>query len=303
MSTEKIIAPPAGPTMQERVARLSTYGMYAGLPPHYIEASVRRAAAAIEADKLTPGQERAIARKDGAIAVIPMRGVIVPREDRYSQYFGEVGAENTAERIRAAVADQRVKAIVIDIDSPGGSVNGLTEANAAIRALRGKKPIVAHADWNMASAAYWIGCAADEIIASPSAMVGSVGVITWFADVQEQMKMLGITVTPYSKPDDKADGWGMWQNTDKFDARMKQEIADAYEQFVSDIAASRSIDRAAVLENWAGFYVAKRAKLYGMIDKIRSMSETFAAYTNTANNGLTQARRNQVALHKLNGAS
>jgi len=292
------VSPPAtGPTMQERLARLSTHGLVACLPPQYIQATVQRA---MEAEKITPGQERAVARKDGAIAVVSMRGVIVPREDRYSQYFGEIGAENIADRVRAAVADARVKAIVLDIDSPGGSVNGLTEANAAIRALRGKKPIVAHADWNMASAAYWIGCAADEIVASPSAQVGSVGVITWFADVQEQMKMLGMKVTPYSKPDDKADGWGMWENTEKFDARMKQEIADAYEQFVSDIAACRSIDRAKVLADWAGYYVAKRAKLYGMVDKVRPMSETFAAYTNAANSGATSAR-NKLAVTKLKG--
>lgn len=283
--------PPPQPSMRERLARLSSNGLIACLPPQHILASVAR---------ITPAQERSVAKKDGAIAVIPMRGVVVPREDRYSQMFGEFGAENTAERVRAAVADTRVKAVVLDIDSPGGNVLAVTEAAAAIRALRGKKPIIAHADWTMASAAYWIGCAADEIVASPSANVGAVGVISWSVDETKLLAEMGVTYTRYAKPDDKGDGWGMWPNTDKFDARMKASIASAYKQFVDDIAASRSIDRAAVLEDWAFAYEAKKAQLLGMVDKVRPMSETFAAYT--ANNGAPTAARNKLAVLKLKGS-
>ncbi len=291
MSTETIITPPTGPSMQERLARLAGNGLVSCLPPVHIAAT---------AGRITPAQERSVAKKDGAVAVIPVRGVIVPREDRYSSFFGEVGAENTAERVRSAVADTRVKAIVLDIDSPGGNVAGVTEAAALIRSLRGKKPIVAHADWTMCSAAYWIGCAADEIVASPSAVVGAVGVITMFVDQTEMLKQLGVTVTPYAKPDDKADGWGMWPNTDKFDARMKADIAAAYKQFVDDIAASRTIDRAAVEADWAFAYGAPKAKLLGMVDKVRTMSETFAAYT--ANTGVgvqaDQTRQKKLGLLK-----
>lgn len=290
MTTNDTTPPAAGPTMQARLERLISNGPVACLPPPYIAATAAR---------ITPAQERSVAKKDGAVAVIPVRGVIVPREDRYSPFFGEVGAEDTAERVRAAVADNRVKAIVLDIDSPGGNVNGVTEANALIRSLRGKKPIVAHADWTMASAAYWIGCAADEIVASPSAQVGAVGVISMYADVQEMMKLAGVKMTPYAKPADKADGWGYWENTDKFDARMKQEINDLYAQFVADIRASRDgSDAAAIEADWAGVYIAKRAKLLGMVDKVRAMSETFAAYTTTANTGL-QASRNKLAFLSL----
>lgn len=278
----------AAPTMQERLARLSANGLVACLPPQYIAASAAR---------ITPGQERATAKKDGAVALIPVYGTIVPREDRYSQFFGETGAENTAERVRVAVADSRVKAIVLHVDSPGGNVNGVTEAAALIRSLRGRKPIVAHADFNMASAAYWIASAADEIVASPSAQIGAVGVIAMVQDVQGMMEKEGIKMTAYAKPSDKADGWGYWDNSEKFDARMKLEISEAYAQFVNDIAASREIDRAAVEAEWAGYYNAKRAKLLGMVDKVRSISETFAAYT-VVNSGSMQAARNKLALLK-----
>lgn len=280
------------PSMRDRLARLSANGLIACLPPQFIAASVAR---------ITPAQERAVAKKDGSIAVVPMRGVVVPREDRWSPLFGEFGAENTAERVRVAAADPRIKAIVLDIDSPGGNVLGVTEAANAIRAARGKKPIVAHADWTMASAAYWMGCAADEIVASPSATVGAVGILSMFVDETKMLDLLGVKITPYAKPDDKGDGWGMWPNTDKFDARMKQSIADAYKQFVDDIAASRTIDRAAVLEDWAFAYEAKRALLLGMVDKVRPMSETFAAFSASQPGTNPQTARNKLALLKHKG--
>lgn len=287
---------PQPPALRDRIARLNAMGPVALASWQMVDASVRRAISAVDAEKLTPAQERRTAAQPGAVAVIPVRGVIVPREDRYSQMFGEVGAEDTANRVRQAVADSRVKAVVLDIDSPGGNVLGVTEANAAIRELRGKKPIIAHADWVMCSAAYWIGCAADEVVASPSALVGACGVITMAVDETKFLDDLGIKVTPYAKPDDKADGWGMWPNTDKFDARMKRDVADCYGQFVADIVASRpNTDPKLIQDEWAFHYQARRAKLLGMVDKVRTMSQTFAVYT--ANTG-NQAAQNRLALLK-----
>lgn len=287
---------PQLPTVRDRISRLNAMGPVALASWQMLDASVRRAVAGNDAEKITPAQERRTAAQTGSVAVIPVRGVIVPREDRYSQMFGEVGAEDTANRVRQAVADSRVKAVVLDIDSPGGNVLGVTEAHAAIRELRGKKPIIAHADWVMCSAAYWIGCAADEVIASPSALVGAVGVITMAVDETKFLDELGVKVTPYAKPDDKADGWGMWPNTEKFDARMKRDVAECYGQFVADITAARpSADPQVIQDEWAFHYQARRAKLLGMVDKVRTMSQTFAAYT--ANTG-NQAARNRLALLK-----
>jgi membrane-bound ClpP family serine protease len=72
--------------------------------------------------------------------------------------------------------DPNVKAVVIDVDSPGGSVDGVAELFDQIYSARGSKPITAISNTLMASAAYWIGTAADELVVSPSGQVGSVGV-------------------------------------------------------------------------------------------------------------------------------
>lgn len=281
-----------GITMRDRIARLaSSGGVCAVLPPSAIAATLAR---------VDPRTERSIAMKDGAVAIIPVRGVIVPREDRYSQMFGEVGAENTAERVRVAVEDKRVKAVVLDVDSPGGSVRGVTEAANVIRSLRGKKPIVAHADWTMASAGYWLCSGADEICGAPSADIGACGVIAMSVDETKFYAEMGITFTPYAEPADKADGWGMWPNSEKFEPRMRAFVKDSYNQFAADVAAGRGVERAAFTAEWAGLYSAKRALLLGMIDKVRAMSDTFAAYTATTGNQVARARL-QTDLLKAKG--
>lgn len=276
------------PTMQERYARLFSYGPVAMSVEHLPQVISR----------IDPRTERAIANAPGFIAIIPMRGVIVPREDRYSQMFGEVGSEDTVRRIQAAVSDKQVKAVVLDVDSPGGSVSGLQEAVAAIQAIDTNKPIIAHADYTMASAAYHIACGCDEIVGCPSAQIGAVGVLSSFFDYTENLAQNGVKATPFAKPDDKADGWGLWPNSDKFEPRMKQAVADAYDVFASTVSAARGVDKAAILADWAGMYAAPRAKALGMIDKIRPMADTLGAYS-PSSTGQTSLIASKLRLRRL----
>lgn len=283
---------PSGPTMRDRLARLASNGLCSVLPPAHIEATVAR---------IDPRTERAVASREGNVALVSVRGVICPREDRYSMYYGEVGAEDTVRRVAEAVADPNVKAVVVAFDSPGGNVAAVPESYAALRALRGKKPIVAQADHTMASAAYWLALGCDEICAAPSAGVGAVGVITMSVDETKYWADLGITFTAYAKPADKADGWGMWPNSEKFDARMQTMIDETYAQFIAAVLESRpSVSKEDVQNDWAGFYNAERAKLYGMIDKVRSIQQSFAAYT-AITTVQTQGARNALNLLQVKG--
>jgi ClpP class serine protease len=105
------------------------------------------------------------------------------------------------------LADSDVKAIVLDVDSPGGVISGVAELAGELRGLRGgAKPIVAHADYLVASAAYWIASQADEIIATPSALVGSVGVYSMHVDQSGWLEQLGIKVTLVAEPAQKVEG-------------------------------------------------------------------------------------------------
>ncbi|MBK8434507.1 MAG: S49 family peptidase [Chloroflexi bacterium] len=123
----------------------------------------------------------------GGTMVIPVQGYIVPRSNRMlEEWFGVTGINRIKAQLREAMANPSVGRILFDVDSPGGSVEGVAELASEIVAARGKKPMTAVANGLMASAAYWIGSAADEIVVTPSGMVGSIGVLA----VHEEMSGL-----------------------------------------------------------------------------------------------------------------
>lgn len=282
---------PQLPPMHERIARWGSFGPLSLSLSHL----------PLMAGRINPRTERAVAAQPGGVGVIPFRGVVVPREDAFSKWMGEVGVEDTVARIAAMLADNAVKVIILDVESPGGSVSGVTEAVAAVRAMPRNKLIIAHADYLMASAAYHFSMCADEIDANPTAQVGCVGVLAPFMDQQKMLAELGIEFTSFAMPEDKGDGWGYWQNTAKFAPRREQEVAEAYKIFVDDILASRpDMTREAILADWAGCYNAPRAKLLGMVDKVRPIAETFGAYSNPESTGApVSLLRRQLELNAL----
>ena len=99
----------------------------------------------------------------GGVAVLHMEGVIAPKANMFMRISGGLSTQMATRQLESAVADPRVRSIVLALDSPGGSVIGTPEMATAVRALSAEKPIVTHSDGNLASAAYWIGAAANGI--------------------------------------------------------------------------------------------------------------------------------------------
>ena len=95
---------------------------------------------------------------------------------------------------------------MFDVDSPGGSVLGATEFARTLRAARDTKHLIAHAHYQMASAAYWIGACCHEIVASPSSMVGSIGVYSIHEDLSAALEQLGVKLTYISAGKYKVEG-------------------------------------------------------------------------------------------------
>src|SRR5690606_31422373 len=129
------------------------------------------------AARISKKQDGEIARREGAVAVIPVHGVLAPKMDLLTEFSGGTSYVGLQSALEAAIADDDVKAVVLDIDSPGGAVPGAQELGEAIRSLRGgDKPIIAQVNHLAASAAYWIASQADEVVVSPSGRAGSIGV-------------------------------------------------------------------------------------------------------------------------------
>ena len=112
----------------------------------------------------------------GDIAVVPIQGVLDKRVSEMAKSSGAMGMDDIEKMLGEALTDDSISGILLDVDSPGGSVTGVPELAAKIAAASNQKPIVAYTDSLMASAAYWLSAGANAIFAAESATVGSIGV-------------------------------------------------------------------------------------------------------------------------------
>ncbi len=146
--------------------------------------------ARIGAAPVRPGVAR-----NGSVAVLPLYGTLGQKMGLLQSFSGGTATEQFGGAFRQAVADPNVSAIVMDVDSPGGSVFGVQELWQTIMESRGQKPIVAVANSTMASAAYWISSAAGEIVVTPGGEVGSIGVVAEHQDISGALEQEGIKPT------------------------------------------------------------------------------------------------------------
>src|SRR5690606_30987632 len=135
--------------------------------------------------------------------------------------------------------------------SPGGQVNGIQELSDLIYSARGKKPIIAVANHMMASAAYWIGTAADEIVVSPSGEVGSIGVFAVHEDISGALAQDGVKVSIIKEGKYKAEANPFEPLNEEARAAIQESVSEAYGAFVGAVARNRSVD-AEVVRNGFG---------------------------------------------------
>lgn len=236
--------------------------------------------------------------KRGAVAVIPLRGVIAHRMGGMAEMSGAMSTERFSAMFRQALNDDAVSAIVVDVDSPGGTITGCTELANEIYSARGRKPIVAHVNALCASAAYWIASAADRIEATPSGLVGSIGIVTpEFVDTSEADEKAGIKRTVISAGKYKAEGYVPL--TDEAKAAIKARVDEAYAVMTADIARGRGVKPAAVREGFGEGRVisAKEGLKLGMIDRISTFDETITRLTGRGARAGAGMRAEDEAVH------
>ncbi len=220
--------------------------------------------------------KRPSARLEGAIAVLPLHGPIAQRMNLMTAVSGGTSTEVFGNQFRAAVAEPGIKAIVIDVDSPGGSVSGVDELATDIFKARGQKPVVAVADSIMASAAYYIAAAADEIVATPSGFVGSIGTVLAHIDISGQEEKEGVKTTLISAGKFKTEANTFEPLSDEARESLQEIVDGAHDLFVKSVARSRGVSVAAVRNGFGeGRLVsAKKAVELGMADRVGTLRET-----------------------------
>lgn len=216
--------------------------------------------------------------KKGATAILPLRGVIAHRAGGMQESSGGASVERFTAMFRSVMTNDAIGAVIIDVDSPGGTVSGVQEIVAEMLAMRGKKPVVAVANSLMASAAYWIASAADEVVSIPSGTVGSIGVFTAHQDLSKALEKEGVKVTLISAGKFKVAGNPFEPLSDDEKAVIQARVDDAYGLFVKDVAAGR---RVSVSDVKSGFgqgraVPAKEALAAGMIDRIATLDQVAA---------------------------
>lgn len=236
-------------------------------------------ASEIEA-RIAPQTAAAVARKEGSVAILPLRGVIANRMSMFDDISGGTSAEGFSRQFQSAVRDDGFKAIVIDVDSPGGAVSGADELSSMIYAARGTKPIVAHVNANCASAAYWIASAADEVVVTPTGAVGSIGVIGIRDDISKALDTAGIKRHLITAGRFKRDGQPFEPMTDDETARWQAKVDARYEMFIKAVARNRGVDIEAVRTGFGeGDMVdASPAVAMGMADRVGTLEETLQRF-------------------------
>jgi signal peptide peptidase SppA len=213
----------------------------------------------------------------GAVAIVPVRGTIAHRMGGMMESSGGASTEAIAAMFRQAMSDEAVGTVVLDVDSPGGTVTGVSELAAEVFNARGQgKRIVAMVNGMAASAAYWIAAQADEIVSLPSGMAGSIGVFSAHQDLSAALEQEGVKVTLISAGKYKVEGNPFEPLSDDAKAFMQARVDDAYGQFVKDVARGRGVSPADVRKGYGEGRTlsAKDAKAAGLVDRIATMDET-----------------------------
>jgi signal peptide peptidase SppA len=128
------------------------------------------------------------------IAAIHANEILARTHTTFDKAYGDTHYNDLISELGQAAGDDKVRGIRLDISSPGGSAVGAPEAAAAVLAARQQKPVVSHIETVGASAAYYLAAASNAIIVSPSAIVGSVGTISMFADISAMLEKMGVKV-------------------------------------------------------------------------------------------------------------
>ncbi len=212
--------------------------------------------------------------KEG-IKVIRIYGSIAGGIDQRGLFGITVGSDSIIKRLERAEEDSRVKAIVLRIDSPGGTIAAVQEVYEAILRAREKgKLIVASMGDMAASGGYYIACAADKIIANPGTLTGSIGVIMTFNKFEELYKKIGIETTVIKSGEFKDIGSPYRDMTDEEKDMLRGIIDNTYNQFIQAIVDGRGMDEEKVRELADGrIFIGEEAKEKGLIDELGGYQE------------------------------
>ncbi len=225
------------------------------------------------------------------VAVLELNGSLMKQEASATESTSTVMMRRS---VRKLMNDSQVKAVIFQIDSPGGTVSGIYELATDIAALAKLKPVHAHASNLCASAAYLLASQMRSISATASSLVGSMGTFGVVYDLSEMAAKEGVKVHllkgRINGKDALMKGAGTPGTAISAEqlARMQEGVDDLNQQFYDAVLAGPRKPKAATVEGWfadAGVWVAAKAKTMGLIDRVESFDDMLARVSGEAKNG------------------
>jgi protease-4 len=204
------------------------------------------------------GQKSSFAIRD-RVGVVTVEGFIGDSNDIVEQLskFGQ---------------DETIRAVIVRINSPGGSVAPSQEIYEAIVQLKKKKKVVASMGSIAASGGYMIACAADKIVANPGTITGSISAIMHFANAEELLKKIGLKTSAIKSGKYKDIGSPAREMTEEEKALIQELVDDIYDQFLDVVARDRKISKEALRKIADGrVFSGRQAKNLGLVDDIGDM--------------------------------
>lgn len=222
------------------------------------------------------------------VSVVPLHGLLVSRAANMNACETMTSYEGLRTQLQAAIADPLVERIVLDIDSPGGSVAGAFEMASDLRAMAQQKPITGVINYVAASAGYLLGSACTELVTSRTSAGGSIGVIATHLDRSQALEKSGVKVTTVYAGAHKNDLTPTEPISDQSLRILTENVAAGYEMLCSAIAEYRDLTVAQVRATEAAVYRGQALIDAGLADRMESPQD--------AVNNITRAVHQQRAL-------
>ena len=230
-----------------------------------------------------------LARNVDGVAIVPVLDTLVNRGAWLDSRSGLTSYEGIAAQLRDAGQDPEVRSVLLDISSPGGEAAGMAGLADLIRSVRQTKPVVAFVNDMAASAAYGIASAANEIVISPTSIVGSIGVVMLHADRSGELAAQGVKPTLIFAGSHKVDGNPFEPLSDAVRADLQASVDAHYRQFLDTVALGRggrlTANMARATE--ARTFIGSEAIALGLADRTASFDEVLASLASNASTSAT----------------
>ena len=240
-------------------------------------------------------KDQRVATTNKGVAVIPIVGSMSHRSTGIEAMSGMTSYTTLQKQFEAAFNDPKVGSILMDIDSPGGSVAGAFDFRDYLMSKKGTKPVYALARDAMYSAAYLIGSTADKVYATQTARVGSIGVVAMHTDASGKMEKEGLKPTFISAGKFKTAGNPYEKLEGEKLKYLQDSVDESYDMFINAVADARGIDKKAIRDTEARVYGGKKAVEIGLADGIRTYESVIAEMS--APNFTTQGIRMENELN------